>query len=261
MKVVIEARGVEVVLGGKTILQDVSFDVQEGESLTLVGPNGAGKTTLLRCLAGLVLPAAGEILLDGTDLRRWSRRRVARRIAYVAQGGEAPACTAYEFVLMARYAHLNRIGGIRTADREAAHEALAATGTADFQHQPMKTLSGGQRQKVLIAAALAQEASILLLDEPATYLDYRHQAEVLDLIERLHRGSGYTVITVSHDLNQGALESDRVLALSDGRVVLDGRPGDLARPEVLNDVFHTPFDVFVHHRSGRTLVVPLRNRS
>jgi iron complex transport system ATP-binding protein len=246
-------------IDGKALLRGVSFDVHRGESVTVIGPNGAGKTTLIRCLAGLLTPSEGEVILEGRELRAWRRRALAERIAYVPQSsGPMLPCSAYEFVLMARYAHFRRFAGARNEDKAAARDALAAAGVAELAGRAMNTLSGGQRQKVMIAAALAQEAPLLLLDEPATFLDYRHEAELIALVERLHRDAGRTPIIVSHDLNKGALESDRMLALAEGRVVFDGPPGEVASPERLEAVFGTPFDVIRHGATERRLVVPLR---
>lgn len=256
---VIDVHGATVRMGGRVILENVSFEVKRGENITIIGPNGAGKTTLLKVIGGLIPLSSGEIHLAGRNLRDYRRQEIARQIAYVAQSaGLMCACTAFEFVLMGRYAHYRRLGGISEQDKVAAREALDVTGTAPFADRALKTLSGGERQKVLIAAALAQAAPILLLDEPSTFLDYRHAAEVTDLIEKLNREGGLTVLTVSHDLNRGALECDRVFALDRGRIIFSGSPDDLAHPGVLQNIYNTPLDLIEHPQGQAKVVVALR---
>lgn len=260
--VAIEVKDVHVSLNGNAILNGVTFDVKCGESITIIGPNGAGKTTLLKAIGGLTALASGEIVLNGRALSQYRRQEIAKAIAYVPQSaGLMSSCTSFEFVLMGRYAHYRRLGGVSEQDKAAAHEALGITGTAPFAGRTLKTLSGGERQKVLIAAALAQGAPILLLDEPSTFLDYKHAAEVTDLIERLNRDSGLTVISVSHDLNRGALECDRILALEHGRIIFSGTPDELAQPGVLERIYDTPLGLVDHPQSDIKVVVAMRRSS
>lgn len=244
-------------LDKKRILDDVSFKVEAGEYVAIIGPNGAGKTTLLRCIARLLTPDQGEIRLEGRPIGAYRQRHLAQRISYVPQAeGRMLPYTAYEFVLMARYPHLGPLSGVSREDERAAQAALEATETEAFSERALDTLSGGERQKVFVAAAVAQGASVLLLDEPTTFLDYKHQVEVLALIRQLNREAGKTILSVTHDLNRGVYESDQVLALKAGKVAFFGAPAELYEPAQLEAIYETPFDLVAHPPSGRALVVP-----
>ncbi len=251
--------------GDKTVLDGVSFRVEQGESFAIIGPNGAGKTTLLRSLgrmtagSGRGVRVSGEIRVFGKLLSGYTQRELARRISYVPQaGGRLFPFTVNDFVLMARYPHMSPLSHLSQADRDAAVRAMARTGTAVFSERRMNTLSGGERQKVFIAAALAQEADILLLDEPTTFLDYKHQTEVLELVHELQLQQGLTVASVTHDLNHGALGSSHVLALKGGKVAFDGTPKGLIDHAVLEQIYETPFDFLTHPETGDIIVVTAR---
>ncbi|MBI4560265.1 MAG: ABC transporter ATP-binding protein [Candidatus Hydrogenedentes bacterium] len=250
-----------VCVKGKTILEGCSFRIERGESATIIGRNGAGKTTLLKCIGGLTRATAGSVHVEGRLVSDCPPRERARLMAYVPQSaGIVLTCTAYDFVVMARYAHFKTPLAIAEANKSAALEAMKTTGTVEFRNRRLNTLSGGERQKVFIAAALAQGSPILLLDEPAAFLDYSHEAELAALVQRLNKESGLTVISVTHDLNQGALECDRVVALHCGKLVFCGPPDGLSSPDVLRSIYQTPFDIVEHGGTGRSIVIPLRRR-
>lgn len=241
---------------GRAILRDVSFSVARGEYVAIVGPNGAGKTTLLKCL-DRIQEATGGVVLLGRPLNEYRQRELARRIGYVPQAdGRLLPFTVEEFVTLGRYPYLSPFSPVSREDRQAVRDALEQTGMAAFAARRIDTLSGGERQKAMIAAALAQGANLLLLDEPTTFLDYRHQAEIRDVLRRAHRERGTTVIAVTHDVNAAALESDRVLALRAGEVVFDGPPGDLMQPERLQAIYGTPLVLVAHPQAGLPMIVP-----
>ena len=257
---VLEARNLSVGLRGKCILEDVSFQIFSGEKVSIIGPNGAGKTTLLKSLAGLIEPAAnGQIFVFGKSPKEYSRRDLARLIGYVPQLGERlPSCPVYDFVQTGRYAHGQRwFGASSPEDHEGTLNMLKECGLEGFSDRDINTLSGGERQKVVIAAALAQEAPILLLDEPASFLDYRQEQEVSTLMNRLNRDFGKTIVSVVHDLNRGALEGDKIIALSHGKIVFSGSPETASQPSSLERIYDIPFDLIVHEKSQKKLVVPL----
>jgi iron complex transport system ATP-binding protein len=244
-------------LGGKTILDRISFDVRSGESLAVVGPNGAGKTTLLKCLNRILVGGSGEIVLDGRPLAGYSRKQLARWMSYVPQAdAQAVAFTVEQFVLMGRYPYLSPFSPIGRSDREAVREAMSLTGTAALADRLLGTLSGGERQKVYLAAALAQGAPIMLLDEPTTFLDYHHQDEIGELLARTAAITRRTTISVTHDVNRAALGSDRIVALRDGRVVFDGPPHDIMRPDELQRIYGSPFLLVAHPQTGLPMIVP-----
>lgn len=244
-------------VGGKPILREVSFAVAAGEYLSVIGPNGAGKTTLLKCIDRLAAGGTGSIHVFGRPLERYRQRELARRISYVPQAdGRLFPYTVHEFVLMGRYPHLAPLSGFGRDDRLAVDEAMEQAGVAAFARRRLATLSGGERQKVFVAAALAQGAEVLLLDEPTTFLDYRHQAEVRELLARLNRDRGTTVVAVTHDVNQAALDSHRVLALRAGAVAFLGPPAELMNASCLAAIYGTGFVLVDHPCAGLPIVVP-----
>lgn len=258
----IEVRDLRVRLGNAFVLDGVDLTVRGGELLAVVGPNGAGKSTLLRSVDGLQAPHAGSIVIDGRPLAAFRRRDLARVMSFVPQvDTSADGYTVRAFVEMGRYPHLQAWAALGAEDREAVDAALALTETGHLAERSMRALSGGERQRVCIAAALAQGGTILLLDEPTSFLDYRHQVQVLDLLGRLHVEQGYTVLAVTHDLNGLVADADAVLALVDGRVAFAGPPGRLFDPGILSTIFGNDFVLVPGGRRGLPLVVPVRNGS
>lgn len=231
--------------GGRAVLKDLTFSVRRGEFLGVTGPNGAGKSTLLQCLLRLLPGHGGALRVAGRPLEKIPQRELARLMAYVPQAdARSVSFRVEEFVLLGRYPHWSRFSGITDNDRRAIHDALEVTGTAPFARRPVSSLSGGERQKVFIAAALAQEAPVLLLDEPTTFLDPRHQADVCGLLRRLHRERGATIILVTHDINLAALCADRILALRDGAAAFWGPPAEFLKADVLQKLYGVGFHIF-----------------
>jgi iron complex transport system ATP-binding protein len=216
-------------------LHEASFALPPTGVISLAGPNGAGKSTLLGILAGLRSPYKGSVTYGGRELRQWPRREFARNVAYVPQSVhiEFPF-TAGEVVLMGRTA---RTGGWYESahDRTAAEQSMSITDCFALRDRDFRALSGGERQRVIVAAALAQEPKVLLLDEPATHLDLRHQLSLYRLLERL--GRSILVVAVTHDLNLAMQYSDRVVVLENGRVAGDGTPTDVLNPSSIESVF------------------------
>lgn len=252
----IEVHGFSFSIEKKPILRDVAFSVMQGEYLSVVGPNGAGKTTLLKCLDRILVGGEGEIVVFGRPLTQYRQKHLARRLSYVPQAdGRVFPFTVEQFVLMGRYPYLSPFTSVSKSDREAVCNALAVTHTAEFADRLLDTLSGGERQKVYIAAALAQGADVLLLDEPTTFLDYRHQAEIRDLLARVH-AAGTTIVTVTHDANRAALDSDRIVALREGTVVFRGAPAELMTAGVLERIYGTKLLLVDHPGTALPVIVP-----
>ncbi len=244
-------------IGVNEILRDVSLSVEQGRYVAIVGPNGAGKTTLLKCIDRILTGWTGRIEVFGRPLHRYSQRELARRISYVPQAdGHVSPFTVEQFVLMGRYPYLSPLTTVGREDRQVVRRVLEQTGTAEFADRPLETLSGGERQKVFIAAALAQGAEVLLLDEPTTFLDYRHQADIRRLLAEANKASGITVVAVTHDLNHAVLESDRVVAMRNGTVMFDGRPDEIMNTDVLRRIYDTPFTLVDHPRATVPVIVP-----
>lgn len=242
----------------RLVLDRVSMSIASGTVVGLLGPNGSGKTTLLRLLAGLLQPASGRIVLDEQELVSMSRRAMARRIAMVPQ--ETHSTFDYrviDMVLMGRYPHLGPFELEGAHDLEIARRALAATGTGQFETRHFATLSGGEKQRVVIASALAQGSDILLLDEPTTALDLGYQMEIAALLKQLNIERGTSMIVCTHDLNLVASTCEQIVLLKEGRVVAQGRTEDTLTPQHIRHLFDVDAEVRFHDRAGHLTVVPL----
>jgi len=214
------------------VLRDIDLDVRAGERLAILGPNGAGKSTVLRLLAGTLSPDSGKVLLDGADISSLRGTERARRLAFVPQETRvAFDFTVLEIVLMGRSPRLGLLGIEGAHDVEIARQALELTGTAHLAERPISRLSSGERQRVLLARALAQEPDTILLDEPTAFLDLGHQVRIHRLLAGLHRERGTTLVFVSHDLNLAARYADRIVLLASGRVLQDGPPAQVLTPD------------------------------
>ena len=231
-------RAVRFAYGSQLVLDGLDLDVQTGERLAILGPNGAGKSTLLRILAGTLAPQGGRALLDGTDLRSMRGAERARRIAFVPQESRVGFdFSVLEVVLMGRSPRLGLLGIEGKRDLEKVREALEFTDAAHLSDRPISRLSSGERQRVLLARALAQEPETILLDEPTAFLDLGHQVRIHRLLEDLNRERGTTVVFVSHDLNLAARYAARLVLLSRGRIAADGAPGGVLTVETIRAAY------------------------
>lgn len=251
---------VVVALGGADILRGVSFALRGGEVLGLLGRNGAGKTTLLRAAAGALEPARGDVRLAGRRLSAHSRRELARAIAVVPQDLHVPfPFRAGQLVLMGRAPHQPLFGFDGRRDVSRALQAMERMGIRALADRPIFELSGGERQLVMFARALAQEPELLLLDEPTAFLDLRHRLEVLQVVREL-AGSGRSALVVSHDIGLAARACDRLLLLAEGRVAATGPPREVLTPDVLRRVFGIEAEL-VPAPDGSVLVLPRLGRA
>ncbi len=224
--------------GKKVVLQDVSVTADAGEFLGLIGPNGSGKTTLLRVVSGVLPPEKGRVLLRDTNLQDIGRRELARTMAFLPQDLAVDfSFTVREVVLMGRSPHLSRISYEKRKDVEIAERAMELTGVEHLADQIITEISGGERQRVFIAMCLAQEPTLLVLDEPTNHLDIAHQLAALDLIQRLNRQTGMTVVSVFHDLNLAAEYCQRLVVLDRGRVAAVGTPEDVLTTDMILQVY------------------------
>ena len=242
------AHGVCVDLSGTRIVSDVTIDVPRGSFVALVGPNGSGKTTLLRALHRALRPVDGIVAVDGDDLWALAPAEAARRIAVVAQ--ENPTgfdFTASEVAAMGRIPHKRGFAGDSEEDRRLVAESLEVLGLSDLAHRPFTEMSGGERQRTLIARALVQESAVLLLDEPTNHLDIHYQLDVLHRVREL----GLTTAAALHDINLAAAWCDHVYVLDRGRVVAGGPPREALTAERISDVFRVRATEFVHPVTGR----------
>ncbi|MBI2922717.1 MAG: ABC transporter ATP-binding protein [Planctomycetes bacterium] len=255
---ILELRDVTAGYGTEKVLREASLALPEGSFTALLGPNGAGKTTLLRVLLGLLAPHSGEALLRGKPVVLTPRLEVARAVALVAQEPVAAfAHTALEVVLMGRYPRRLSAWFDAEEDVAAARNALAVVNAAALESRIFATLSGGEQQRVAIAAALAQEPAALLLDEPTANLDLAAQVAVYDLLRDMSRSRRVSILAVTHDVSLAAMYCDRVALLDGGRIAACGTPAEVLRPETLTRIFGTPVAVATHPTSGTPVVLPI----
>lgn len=237
------------------VLKNVRIAVDTTEVLGVLGPNGAGKSTLLKCIDGILTPQEGSILLDGQDIRKMSRIELAKKIGYIPQSlSHAFSATVFDAVLMGRRPHL----GWRTSekDTEKVLETLHMLHIEDLAMRDINELSGGQMQKVFIARALAQEADVLLLDEPTSNLDVRHQLEVMHTIKSIVRKKGISAIMAIHDLNLAARYADRIIMMSDGTIFSAGGPASVLTRDNIKQVYGVIAEV--NYNDGKPYIVPLK---
>lgn len=240
MTTVLSAKGVRYAAGGREILKGVDLQVREGEFVGLIGPNGSGKSTLLKTLYKVLRPQAGEIRLLGRDLLAMRNREMAQRMAVMAQEQEAAFdFTVEEVVMMGRQARKGLLEADSREDWAQVEEVLAATELLPLRRQGFMTLSGGEKQRVLLARALVQRTAVLLLDEPTNHLDIQYQLQLMEMVRR----SGCTVLAAVHDLNLAAAYCDWLYAMWDGRIAGQGRPRELLTPEFIRALYQVDAEV------------------
>lgn len=235
----IRASRIAVAYDLKPILKDLSVHLPEGKITTIIGSNGCGKSTLLKALTRIQGIQQGHIYLDGQSIASLPTKEVAKKIALLPQVLEATeGITVYELVSYGRFPHQKYLGTLTPHDRSRIHWAMEMTKITTLANSEVDSLSGGQRQRVWIAMALAQDTDTIFLDEPTTYLDLNHQLEILELLERLNKESGKTIIMVLHDLNLSARFSDHIIAMKKGEILFQGTVEDIITPEHIETIFH-----------------------
>ena len=267
----LETKGLSYTYVGYPVLDDINLEVKEGEILGILGPNGCGKTTLLKNLNKNLSPKSGHILLDGDDLEEISKKDIARKVAVVPQTNEVHfSFTVRDIVSMGRMPFQGLMDGMSHSDEELVDRALERVGLSDYADRHINVMSGGERQRVIIARALAQTPQILLMDEPTLHLDINTQFDVLDLVRDLSKKDGLTVVVVSHDLGMVARYCDRVLLIKDHRILALGTPEEVLTPENMESVFGVDAEliydektmentVFLHGSSKRVKIMDSKN--
>ena len=254
----LEARDVSVRFGATSAVSHVGLVLEPGSITAIIGPNGCGKSTLLRAMGRLATPDDGVVLLDGESIARLPTREVARMLGILPQSPQAPeGMTVADLVSRGRDPHRRWYDQWSSADETVVADCLARTGISELADRQLDSLSGGQRQRAWIAMVLAQGTSILLLDEPTTFLDVVHQLDVLELVRELHREQAITIVMVLHDLSMAARYADRLVAMRDGQIVADGTPHEVVTPVTLREVFELECEVVADGRTGRPIVVPI----
>ncbi|MCI0195650.1 iron-enterobactin ABC transporter ATP-binding protein [Cronobacter sakazakii] len=247
--------------GDFRVADGLNVALPDGKFTAIIGPNGCGKSTLLRTLSRLMKPLGGQVRLDGEAIQHFATKEVARRIGLLAQNASAPGdITVAELVARGRYPHQPLFTRWRDEDERAVQKAMAATGVTALADQSVDTLSGGQRQRAWIAMVLAQETSILLLDEPTTWLDISHQIDLLELLCALNREQGYTLAAVLHDLNQACRYANHLIALRDGKIIAEGAPSEIVDAALIEAIYGLRCMIIEDPVAGTPLVVPLGRR-
>ena len=262
---IIQASDLNLRIGSTQLLDDACLAIRTGERLAIVGPNGAGKTTLIRCLLGLTQPDSGRIEINGRPLAELSHTELARQLSYVPQQlAERISFTAMEFISMSRYAYGGgggggRGAGFKQADEEgmeATEQAIELTGIGHLRHQALSTMSGGERQKVSIAAALAQQTPTLILDEPSAHLDPKQRDIIHGLLAKITREQNISLIVITHDLNWASADFDRIIGMKAGQTMVDAQAGAFMQKQTLMDIFDADWLLHPHPESGRPMVLP-----
>ena len=253
----LEIQRLSVAYSDRMVLKDISLLLNPGSVLVVIGPNGAGKTTLIRALSGVTPIQSGKVSVDGLDLAGLSEPERAKKIAVVPQARNLPpAFTGWETVLLGRTPHINWFGQTSPADEIIVRQAMQRTDTLDLADRRVGELSGGEQQRLLLARALAQQASILLLDEPVTHLDLHYQISILDQIRNLAKDGGLGVLAVLHDLNMAARFADESALLVKGEIRASGSPAEVLTPALLSDAYSLPRDVFRFFSPGEPVFTP-----
>lgn len=254
-----DLRAQQVTLGyaGRSVIDDLSVVFPTGAITVIVGANACGKSTLLKSVARLLTPSSGQVLLEGKSVHRLPTRQLARRLGMLPQSPVTPeGLTVRDLVGRGRFPHQGLFAYWRDEDEQAVTEALALTGILDLQQRPMDELSGGQRQRAWIAMALAQQTEVLLLDEPTTFLDIAHRLEVLDLLHRLNRERGTTIVMVLHDLNEASRYADHLIAMRDGQIEAAGPPDQVVTADLVRNVFSIDSVIIPDPLTDSPMVIP-----
>lgn len=257
----VECRGLCFSYNGPEVIRNVNFTLARGEFAAVIGPNGSGKTTLLRLLLGELRPLSGRVGIFGLDVRSVTRRRLAKIAAFVPQErGMIFDFTAREVVMMGRNPHLGLLQFEGERDHEIVTDAMSVTNTLKLAERQMSKLSGGERQRVMIARALAQEPSLLLLDEATAHLDLKHRLEIMDIISGLNEDKNMTVLMVTQDINMASSYCRRILMIKEGAIYKDGPPEDVLTTDNIRAVYGARVLVDIHPLTGRPRISPYTTR-
>ena len=254
---ILEVRDMCFAIQGKSILHNVSFALNSNQFIALLGPNGAGKTTLLKCLNRLHTNSTGQIKLNNIKINQYSQKEIAKWISYVPQSNQCSIpFTVDEFLKMARYPYTDIFSRLTSNDYQAINQAFELTDTNSLRTRMISTLSGGEQQMVLIAAALAQETRILLLDEPTVFLDPQHEQAICKILKNIRQKKCLSIIMVTHDINLASLISDHIIALKQGEIHFSGSPDEIMHNNILEKIYQNTFLFVKHPQTDTPMIVP-----
>lgn len=254
----INASNLKIGYENKIVVDNFDFEITQGEIVSLIGPNGSGKSTVLKVLSRLMCSINGIVYLDGHDIHRLPTKEVAKRLSILSQHHHTPPdFTVEELVSYGRIPHRSWYEAKNKEDEDIVRWAMQKTRVEGFRDRSVNSLSGGERQRSWIAMALAQRPKVLLLDEPTTYLDICHQIEVMELVNKLNKELGLTVVMVLHDLNQAVRYSHRLVVIKDGRLIVEGSPEKVLTEELLRTVYNVEAEVTMDTKIGKPVFLPI----
>ena len=243
--------------GDKPVVQNLSLRVKKGQVVSIIGPNASGKSTILKSIAGIIKPVSGKIFIEEKDISKMDSKKLAQKVSILLQQNKTPDdMSIEELVYFGRYPHKKWFEGFEASDKKIIEEVMKLTNTFALRDKTLETLSGGERQRAWIAMALAQEPDILLFDEPTTYLDLAHQIEFLELVNRLNKETGVTVVLVLHDLNQAARYGNYLFAMKEGKIFAQGSPEEVLNPQNILSIYNIEAKIF--NAAGYPVVIPER---
>jgi len=257
MQTLLKADGISFAYETEPVICDVSLSIQAGEFLGIIGPNGSGKSTLLKLMAGLLQPDARNVLFRGADLKASSRKKLAQSMAWIPQEQSMPfPFKVAEIVMMGRHPYLSAFTFESENDFDIVRRAMEKTQTSGFAQRRFNEISGGEKQRVLLASAIAQEPEVMLLDEPTSALDLKYQVELLRILQDLNSARNVTVVLAMHDLHLASKYCRRLVLLKDGRVVRDGTPDEVLQKKILEDVYEVAVKIFRDESDGSFMISP-----
>ena len=256
-KVLFNIKDLSFSISKKEILKSLSLKIYEGDYLSIIGPNGGGKTTLLKCLIKIYQSPEKTVFFKEQPIEKITQKELASQISYVPQISETTfPFTAKEFLMLARYPHLSRFSSIAKTDREAVASAFNITNTNHLANRFMNTLSGGEKQMIFIAAAFAQGGEVMILDEPATFLDPKHEHDVYKILKTIHQETNKTIVTVTHNINSAILNSDKIALIKNGKLDFYGTSESITENSVLEKAYNKKFTFIKHPVAEKSIIVP-----
>ena len=243
--------------GDKPVVQNLNLRVKKGQVVSIIGPNASGKSTVLKSIAGIIKPVSGKIFIEEKDISKMDSKKLAQKVSILLQQNKTlDDMSIEELVYFGRYPHKKWFEGFEASDKKIIEEVMKLTNTFALRDKTLETLSGGERQRAWIAMALAQEPDILLFDEPTTYLDLAHQIEFLELVNRLNKETGVTVVLVLHDLNQAARYGNYLFAMKEGKIFAQGSPEEVLNSQNILSIYNIEAKIF--NAAGYPVVIPER---
>ncbi|MBF0299006.1 MAG: ABC transporter ATP-binding protein [Oligoflexia bacterium] len=259
MNKILEIKNLSLSINSKNLLKNISLSINKGEFFTLVGPNGSGKSSLLKVIMGIISTAhkfKGEVLLEGKNKNIYNQKEIATIITYLPQINSSNHFFVDEFLKMSRYAHRNRFNSSKKEDENIVKQIVEVLNIGPFLGRTISSLSGGEQQKIYLAASIIQQPKLLLLDEPNTFLDPKYQYEINLLLKRINREMKVSILLATHDLNMALIQSDKILILKNGELIFNGISDDLKKSDILSTVFERKFCFSNNPNTNQIFILP-----